>query len=157
MSDITRLGVGCLWVAALIGSLATGAAAPQKAVPRVESQHYAAIVSLAGKDNFNTYCAVCHGRDGKGNGPAAPAMKAAVPDLTTLARRHGGTFNAPAVEYVIRGTGRMPTPAHGVEQMPIWGYVFDPTMSERGAATLRINNLVKYLESIQEGGVPISR
>jgi hypothetical protein len=80
-------------------------------------------------------------------------MKAAVPDLTTIARRHGGRFNAPAVEYVIRGTGKMTTPAHGVEEMPIWGYVFDPNLTDRGATTLRVNNLVKYLESIQEDGV----
>jgi hypothetical protein len=84
-------------------------------------------------------------------------MKAAVPDLTRLARRHGGTFNAPAVEYVIRGTGKMRTPAHGVEHMPVWGYVFDPTLTDRGATTLRINNLVKYLELIQEDGVPPGR
>ena len=152
MSDITRLGVGCLWVAALIGGLAAGTAAQQSTVPRVENRPYVAIVSLAGKDNFDAYCAVCHGRDAKGNGPAAPAMKAAVPDLTTIARRHGGRFDAPAVEYVIRGTGKMATPAHGVEEMPIWGYVFDPTLTDRGATTLRINNLVKYLESIQQDG-----
>jgi mono/diheme cytochrome c family protein len=157
MSNTARLGVGCVGAAALIGSLATGPAAQQGTVPRVENRPYAAIVSLEGRDNFEAYCAVCHGRDAKGNGPAAPAMKAAVPDLTTLARRHGGRFNAPAVEYVIRGTGKMPTPAHGVEQMPIWGYVFDPTLAERGAAALRFNNLVKYLESIQQDDVPTGR
>ena len=154
MSDITRFGVGCLWAAALIGGPATGAAAQQTTVARVENRPYMAIVSLAGKDNFDAYCAVCHGRDAKGNGPAAPAMKAAVPDLTTLARRHGGNFNAPTVEYVIRGTGKTPTPAHGVEEMPIWGYIFDPTLSDRAATALRISNLVKYVESIQEGGTP---
>jgi mono/diheme cytochrome c family protein len=144
-------------VAALIEALATGAAAQQTTVPRVENRPYAAIVSLTGKDNFEAYGAVCHGRDAKGNGPAAPAMKAAVPDLTTIALRRGVKFNTAAIEYVIRGTGKMPTPFHGVEAMPIWGYVFDPTLSDRGATTLRINNLVKYLESIQEGGVPTDR
>ena len=33
------------------------------------------ILSVAGKDLFEFYCASCHGRDGKGNGPVAPALK----------------------------------------------------------------------------------
>jgi hypothetical protein len=56
--------------------------------------------------------------------PAAPAMKVPVPDLTTIAKRSAGKFNATDVEYIIRGTGKTATPAHGVEDMPIWGDVF---------------------------------
>ena len=105
------------------------------------------INSVEGVDNFNAYCAVCHGSDGKGNGPAAPAMKVPVADLTTIAKRNKGRFNPVQVEETIRGTGKTPTPAHGVEEMPIWGEVF--RSEDKARSTLRIGNLVMYIESIQ--------
>ena len=45
------------------------------------------IQSVEGKDNFEAYCAVCHGKAGKGDGPAAPAMKTPVADLTAIAKK----------------------------------------------------------------------
>ena len=44
------------------------------------------------------YCATCHGRDGKGNGPVAAALKVVPPDLTRLARDNGGAFPRKRVE-----------------------------------------------------------
>jgi mono/diheme cytochrome c family protein len=105
------------------------------------------ITSVDGKDNYDAYCAVCHGPAAKGDGPAAPAMKAPVPDLTTIAKRNNGKFNPIAIEQVILGTGKTPTPAHGVETMPIWGEVF--RVEEKNRALLRARNLVNYLETIQ--------
>ena len=90
---------------------------------------------------------MCHGKEAKGNGPAAPAMKVPVPDLTTIAKRNNGKFIATNVEPIIRGTGKTPTPAHGVEDMPIWGEVF--RNEDKTRTMLRIGNLIKYLESIQ--------
>ena len=78
-------------------------------------------------------------------------MKAPVPDLTTIARRHGGKFDSAAVEYIVRGTGKTETPAHGTKEMPIWGPVFASAVGDPAATTLRIKNLVRYLESIQQG------
>lgn len=131
--------------------LAVGVAAQtpsgQKPVPKVKSVSIVPIVSVDGQDNFTAYCAVCHGLDAKGNGPAAPAMKVPVPDLTTIAKRNKGKFNAVAVQLIIKGSGKTSTPAHGVEDMPIWGDVFG---SDTPPTTLRIANLVKYLESIQQ-------
>jgi mono/diheme cytochrome c family protein len=118
--------------------------------PVVKGVRAVPIQSVEGKDNFEAYCAVCHGRDAKGTGPAAPAMKVPVPDLTTIARRNQGRFDASGVEEIIRGTGRTATPAHGVEDMPIWGEVFrygDPSVTR-----LRIGNLVKYVQSLQAAG-----
>ena len=64
--------------------LAVGVAAQtppgQQNVPKVKSAIAVPIASVEGKDNFTAYCAVCHGQDGKGNGPAAPAMKKPVPE-----------------------------------------------------------------------------
>ena len=42
--------------------------------PVVKGVRAVPIQSVEGKDNFEAYCAVCHGRDAKGTGPAAPAM-----------------------------------------------------------------------------------
>jgi mono/diheme cytochrome c family protein len=148
--------VGCLFT---IGVAAQTPPAqtppPQKEVPKVKGVRAAPIASVEGKDNFSAYCAVCHGQTGKGDGPAAPAMKVAVPDLTTIAKRNNGKFNATHVEYIIRGTGKTSTPAHGVEDMPIWGEVFGG--DDRSVSRLRIGNLVKSVESIQQTGADSPR
>jgi mono/diheme cytochrome c family protein len=117
------------------------------AKPVVKATHGTPIVSVEGKDNYDAYCAVCHGRDAKGGGPAAPAMKLPVPDLTLIAARNKGKFDALAVEEIIRKPGKTATPAHGVDTMPIWGDVF--STEDRSRSLLRIRNLVRYLESIQ--------
>ena len=61
------------------------------------------ITSVAGQDLFEFYCASCHGRDGKGNGRVAPALKVPPPDLTRLAQQNRGTFPAARVERVTQG------------------------------------------------------
>lgn len=144
---ITTIGVVALSGAAS-GLLASAGQAP---APSVKTAPYSAIGSVAGKDNFDAYCAVCHGLDGRGGGPAAPAMKAPMPDLTTLASRHNGKFDAAAVEYVVRGTGKTATPVHGTADMPVWGTVFASSGGGRQAADVRIRNLVQYVASIQRG------
>jgi mono/diheme cytochrome c family protein len=150
MTRFTRFGVTAAGVFAMAMSVTIAAAAQSRTIPRVTAQPYVAIPTVAGKENFEAYCAVCHGKDAKGNGPAAPGMKAPVPDLTRLAARRGGQFDARAVENIIRGINKTPNPAHGVEEMPIWGYVFDPYYSDREVTTLRVTNLARYLESIQQ-------
>jgi mono/diheme cytochrome c family protein len=137
------LAVACVLTAGVAGQTPPA----EKPVPKVKAAVAVPIVSLEGKDNFEAYCAVCHGKEAKGNGPAAPAMKVPVPDLTTIAKRNNGKFIATNVEPIIRGTGKTPTPAHGVEDMPIWGEVF--RHEDKARTMLRIGNLVKYLESIQ--------
>ena len=148
---------GALLLAGACGVLAAAqtppaqppAAAPAQK-PKVKAVQVVPIVSVEGKDNYDAYCAVCHGREGKGDGPAAPAMKKPVPDLTAIAARNDGKFNATAVEYLISQPGKIPTPAHGVEEMPIWGDVF--RSEDKLRSLLRIRNLVKYLETIQSPG-----
>jgi mono/diheme cytochrome c family protein len=39
---------------------------------------------------FHTYCAVCHGKDGKGAGPAASALKVAPPRFDSTGREKPG-------------------------------------------------------------------
>ena len=107
------------------------------------------ILSVAGKDLFEFYCASCHGRDGKGNGPVAPALKAPPPDLTTLAQQNRGRFPAARVEGVLKGEVRLSTPAHGPSDMPVWGPIFRGLDNRDEVNDRRIENLVKYIESMQ--------
>jgi mono/diheme cytochrome c family protein len=118
---------------------------PQTTVKRVPAQP---IQSVEGKDNFEAYCAVCHGKMGKGDGPAAPAMKIPVADLTAIAKKNGGKFNAVKVAEMIKGADR-DMPSHGSKDMPIWGPVFRSFSPDPNITALRVNNLVSYIESIQ--------
>jgi mono/diheme cytochrome c family protein len=108
-----------------------------------------AIRSMAGRDLFQFYCASCHGVDGKGGGHAARALKVTPPDLTTLIQRNHGTFPADKLEAFIKGEGRLSTPAHGSSDMPVWGPIFKGLDSRDAVNASRIENLVKYIESIQ--------
>ena len=98
---------------------------------------------------FDFYCASCHGRDGKGGGRTAPALKVPPTDLTTLAERNKGIFPAARVEAVLKGTEKLSTPAHGSSDMPVWGPIFRGLDTRAEVNESRIGNLVKYIESIQ--------
>jgi mono/diheme cytochrome c family protein len=102
----------------------------------------------SGKDMFNSYCAVCHGTDAKGAGPAASAMKTNPVDLTALAKKSGGKYPASHVAAVLRGQAI--TASHGSQDMPIWGPLFS-SISEGHEAQVqqRISNLVEYIGTLQ--------
>lgn len=107
------------------------------------------IGSLAGPDVYKAYCASCHGESGKGDGPAAPALKAPLPDLTTIAKRSGGRFSSVDVTEAITGVNK-PIAAHGSPDMPVWGPVFRRLTPDEGLRTVELTNLVKYIESMQQ-------
>ena len=50
--------------------------------PEVEAAHTIAADAQEGEKIFQTRCFVCHGREGKGNGPASTGLGATVRDLT---------------------------------------------------------------------------
>ena len=87
----------------VVSTLAVAQQAPAQTAPTVKHVPITNIPSNAGKEMFASYCAVCHGKDGKGNGPAASAMKTPPTDLTTLAQKNGGKYPASHVAAVIRG------------------------------------------------------
>jgi cytochrome c553 len=58
--------------------------------------------AASGKEMFVQYCTACHGTDGKGNGPAAPAMKVSPADLTQLAKKNGGKYPSNQVAAVLK-------------------------------------------------------
>ena len=102
----------------------------------------------SGKEMYHAYCAACHGPDGKGDGPASPALKSLPSDLTNLAKRNAGKFPELRVFGAINGDLRVT--AHGSKGMPTWGAVFRQ-MDGAGVPSvkLRIRNLTKYIESLQ--------
>ena len=104
--------------------------------------------SLVGQDNFISYCAPCHGREGRGDGPVVPALKTAPPDLTKLKTRNGGVFPRPRLEAFVTH-GDPDAPAHGTSEMPVWGPTFRSLDSSDRRVKTRIANLVTYIESIQ--------
>jgi mono/diheme cytochrome c family protein len=118
--------------------------ADQKPVPPILTE------SLVGADLYRSYCASCHGADGKGRGPVASVLKVAPADLTTLAKRHDGKYPAGLVQDTLNGA-RTPNPsaAHGTSEMPLWGAIFRQLDTKESVAKVRVDNLVKYLESIQ--------
>ena len=96
---------------------------------------------------FRAYCAACHGLDGKGDGPAASALKKRPANLTQLALKHGGKFPE---GYVTMKLKTFDGPSHGSESMPIWGPLLSSVSHDTGEVQLRINNIVAYIASLQE-------
>ncbi|MBZ5559041.1 MAG: cytochrome c [Acidobacteriia bacterium] len=98
------------------------------------------------KKMFDSYCAVCHGKDGKGGGPAAKALAKAPADLTKLSARNNGTFPDVHVRRYIEGLDEVA--AHGSRDMPMWGDLFRSL--NRDTAQIRIAGLAEYLKAMQQ-------
>lgn len=73
-----------------------------------------------GRENFMINCAQCHGADAKGDGPRSRDLRTKPADLTLLAKKNRGIFDAGAIYQLI--DGREPgSRAHLSADMPIWG------------------------------------
>lgn len=135
---------------ALLSSESSGQAAATSEAPKVQIKKVPAPYTPAssGKAMYMAYCASCHGKDGKGNGPAASALKSVPSDLTQLAVNNKGKFPENRVSETIKGD--LDNPSHGSKDMPVWGPIFDSmgTPSD-GVVQLRIRNLTKYVASLQ--------
>ena len=112
-----------------------------------------------GEKDFITHCAACHGLNGEGNGDYAPLLTKVPIDLTRIAHENGGVFEREKIKKIVDGR-EMPR-AHGSAQMPIWGNWFSEQalmsnvlQNDRSEiekmVDARLNNLMTYLESIQE-------
>ena len=99
-----------------------------------------------GKQMFESYCAACHGKDAKGTGPAASALKKTPADLTHISTRNGGTFPDVKVKRYIQGLDEVA--AHGSRDMPMWGELFREM--DRQTAEIRVQALNDYLKSLQQ-------
>jgi len=127
----------------LAAAVATAVAAPAQ-------QTAEAVVSgTSGDAVFKTYCGSCHGKSAKGDGPLADALRYRPADLTLLAKRNAGKFDAEKVYRMI--DGRDLVKGHGGTDMPVWGDAFKRSgegYSEK-AVKARIQSVVDYLKSIQ--------
>jgi mono/diheme cytochrome c family protein len=102
----------------------------------------------SGKQMYVNYCAPCHGIDGRGQGPVAPALKIPPTDLTILSRAHHGKFPDTHIVTVLQNGSE--TPTHGTREMPVWGPILGKMdQTNRQDRLLRISNLSRYLETIQ--------
>jgi len=114
----------------------------------------------AGKQEYESMCASCHGVSGKGNGPQAQILPTQPADLTLLAKNNGGVFPARRIHGII--DGRNEVAAHGPRTMPVWGRFFQvdvPDLPDDATGTVnfrettvanRIQVIIDYLSQLQE-------
>jgi cbb3-type cytochrome c oxidase subunit III len=99
---------------------------------------YSALpLTYEGRGLYVSYCLLCHGPDGKGDGPLAKAMKISPADLTTTVRSRSDTI----LTKIITGKGRQTITGrdrHNLlsEAMPEWGDVFSDS---------EVKGLIAYL------------
>jgi mono/diheme cytochrome c family protein len=150
MPKIGSLLIACFvgFPAIVLGVSMTASLQEPAANPQQDSQTRPLIASVEGQDLYRAYCASCHGREANGKGPAAPALKSPVPDLTTIAHRNNGIFPRERIRRIIAGDDALVS--HGSTEMPIWGPVFHQVERDRDWGNVRLENLAKYLESIQK-------
>jgi mono/diheme cytochrome c family protein len=106
------------------------------------------IDSIKGPNLYKAYCAVCHGPDAKGGGPMAAYIKTAPSDLTGISARNSGMFPLAKVRRIIAGEEPLAT-GHGTRDMPLWGPIFSQIAWDQDLGRVRVDNLARYLESLQ--------
>lgn len=108
-----------------------------------------------GQQEFDSRCASCHGKDGKGNGWLTYFITIQPPDLTQLAKKNGGILPVDRLYMSISGDG---VAIHGPSDMPAWGRTYrneapdlylgipyDSEVYSRG----RILMLIEYINRLQ--------
>jgi hypothetical protein len=106
-----------------------------------------------GAEDFDLYCASCHGAGGKGDGVMATELTAGPSDLTRLSARNGGTFPRLRVMAKIWGyTGGR----DGEAIMPNFGPLLDSALVPYDAGDgiesptpIRLIGLAEHLERLQ--------
>jgi mono/diheme cytochrome c family protein len=106
------------------------------------------IDSIQGPNLYKAYCAVCHGPKAKGDGPMAMFLKTAPSDLTHISAKNGGMYPLAKVRRIISGEEPLPS-GHGTRDMPVWGPIFSQVAWDQDLGRVRIDNLARYLESLQ--------
>lgn len=136
---------GIFVLAILAGLSLLAAAQGQTEIKHTTAQ---ATSPASGKEMFVAYCASCHGKDAKGDGPAASALKLAPADLTQLSAKNGGKYPSAKVTSVLNGQANLA--AHGNKEMPVWGPIFfRMSQGHESEVQMRIANLNHYIESLQ--------
>ena len=134
----------CLASFALLAAAGSAMYAQTKQVKMVPAQ---STNAWKGDDLYREFCAVCHGVDGTGSGPAADALKVKPSNLTQISRQSNGKFPAMHMQRVVSGDDVVQ--AHGNRDMPTWGNTFKDISANSTFAEMRVNALVDYLKTIQ--------
>jgi mono/diheme cytochrome c family protein len=121
-------------------------AAVAHAQPQVKKEAIKPVAASNADAMFQSYCAACHGKSAKGDGPAAAALKKAPADLTRISARNGGKFPDVMVKRYIEGLDEVA--AHGSRDMPMWGSLFRDL--DRNTAQIRVQALNDYLKGLQQ-------
>ena len=145
---LTFAAVGILAGVSVTATFASGAANPNEPKTKIATSPTTRSSPISGKQMYAGYCASCHGVNGRGDGPAAVALKSRPTDLTLLSKNNGGKFPSLHVTAVLQHG--VTISAHGSSDMPVWG----PLLGKMDKASpqtsqLRISNLSSYLETIQ--------
>ena len=133
-----------LFVVLSIGSVSSSLATPDRPLSDEDDP---------GRFLFRVHCVSCHGSEGRGDGAMRKVLTIAPSDLTAISERHDGDFPTDLVTEII--DGRRSLPAHGAREMPVWGITFqtlDLDTNQEPEVERRIQDLVAYLESIQQAG-----
>lgn len=101
-----------------------------------------------GQELYTAYCQVCHGANGRGNGPMADRLSIPPLDLTLIEERRG-EFPEEIIYRIIDGRER--ASGHGINEMPQWGDVFVATeeMNKEKRTAEKISHLVSYIKTLQ--------
>ena len=109
-----------------------------------------------GKNEYESNCILCHGKDLKG-GPYASLLNVTPPDLSRLSKNNGGVFPFESVYSVIEG--RKEVKAHGSSEMLIWGkdyqlkaaeHYFEMQHNANSSVRGRLLALIDYLNRMQQ-------
>jgi cbb3-type cytochrome c oxidase subunit III len=101
--------------------------------------------AFEGRRLYVSYCQLCHGTDGRGDGPLAKAMKISPSDLNTTVRSRSDTI----LTKIITGEGRQTITGrdrHNLlsDAMPEWKDVFTETQVKALIAYLRFLSRSKH-------------
>ena len=142
---MTRIRIGFMIVVLLAPALLVSAAADKQA--KVVTKPAVQTDMSSGKEMFREYCASCHGPDGHGSPKTAAALKATIPDLSTIRKRRHTNDVATFVQNVLREDK---LPGHQAKGMPDWRPIlFRVSGGKEDQAILRQTNLARYVESLQ--------
>ena len=79
----------------------------------------------------------------------AASLKTKPADLTLLAKNNGGKFPTLRIQKFISGDDPS-LASHGSREMPVWGPIFHQIEEDQDFGNVRLQNLIKYLETIQQ-------
>ena len=146
-----------LTILALAASAAAQSPGSTAAVPRAAAAPPKIVIinarptdSFDGRVIYQAYCSSCHGTFGRGDGPAARAIRTPVPDLTHYGDLHPNCEDSliATLEAGHRGDGERPISENDLD-MPNWAPIFRSMSSNPSVGYLRLRNVAGYVVTIQ--------